>query len=44
MIRLVVIMYVRYPLLHNVEDLLAQRGIEVDLNLTRHILKAALFR
>ena len=30
-IRLVVMMYVRYPLsLHNVEDLLAERGIDIS--------------
>ena len=36
-IRLVVMMYVRYPLsLRNVEDLLAERGIDISHEIARH--------
>jgi transposase-like protein len=38
-IRLVVMMYVRYPLsLRNVEDLLAERGIEISHETVRPVL------
>ena len=42
-IRLVVLMYVRYPLsLRNVEDLLFERGIEICHLWTRHKAQAAI--